>query len=64
MSTPPAVVRIDRLPLWRLLVMLEDTERTIGPDSDTARQLVDEIHRRLRRLPDEWHTHREAGHEE
>jgi hypothetical protein len=55
MHTPsPIAVRVDRLPLWRLLVMLDDTERTIGADSDTARVLTGEIRRRLGDLPDGW----------
>jgi hypothetical protein len=34
--------------------MLDDTERTVGADSDTARVLTGEIRRRLGDLPDGW----------
>jgi len=40
--------RLSDLPLWRLLVLLADTERTVGPGSSTARTLAAEITRRLR----------------
>ena len=32
--------RLGDLPLWRLLVALDDAERTAGPDSPTARVLA------------------------
>ncbi|HEY7309555.1 MAG TPA: hypothetical protein VH643_09375 [Gemmataceae bacterium] len=34
--------------MWRLLVALDDAERTAGPDSSTARVLAREIQNRLR----------------
>jgi hypothetical protein len=40
--------RLSDLPLWRLLVALDDAERTAGPDSSTARVLAREIQNRLR----------------
>jgi hypothetical protein len=36
------------LPLWRLIVALDDAERSIGPGSSTARALADAIRERLR----------------
>jgi hypothetical protein len=36
------------LPLWRLIVALEDVERSVGPSSSTARALADAIRERLR----------------
>ena len=48
MITATRPERLTDLPLWRLLVLLADTERTIGPDSETARTVASEIGRRLR----------------
>lgn len=45
-NLPPP--RLNDLPLWRLLVELDDVERTVGPDSDTARLLARLIQERLR----------------
>jgi hypothetical protein len=39
--------RLNDLPLWRLLVALDDAERTAGPDSPTARVLARTIQERL-----------------
>jgi hypothetical protein len=39
--------RLTDLPLWRLLVALDDAERTAGPDSATARVLARTIRERL-----------------
>ena len=36
MSSP----RLSDIPLWRLLVMLDDAERVAGPGSTTARTLA------------------------
>jgi hypothetical protein len=47
MDTPPLALRIDQLPLWRLLVALSDAERVAGPNSPTARTLAREVRRRL-----------------
>ena len=46
-------MRIDQLPLWRLLVALSDAEMVAGPNSPTARALAREITRRMSgSLPD------------
>jgi hypothetical protein len=45
-TIPPR--RLDDLPLWRLLVALDDAERFAGPDSSSARALVRAIQKRLR----------------
>jgi hypothetical protein len=50
MSTAP-FPRMSELPLWRLLVALDDAERTVGPDSPTARVLARAIQERLRARP-------------
>jgi hypothetical protein len=48
-TTPsPRPQRLADLPLWRLLVALDDAERTAGPDSATARVLARHIRDRLR----------------
>jgi hypothetical protein len=47
-STFPLALRIHDLPLWRLLVALDDAERTVGPDSPTARALARAVRDRLR----------------
>jgi hypothetical protein len=41
------------LPLWRLLVALDDAERTVGPDSPTARALARAVREKLRHAPPE-----------
>lgn len=49
MNTTQALqTRLSDLPLWRLLVALDDAERTAGPSSATARILAREIQERLR----------------
>ena len=40
---------LDDVPLWRLLVMLDDSERCDGPDSPTSQMLVHVIRERLLR---------------
>jgi hypothetical protein len=47
-SSLPIAQRVCDMPLWRLLVALDDAERCLGPDSDTAAILADEIQQRLR----------------
>jgi hypothetical protein len=42
-------IRIDRMPLWRLLVALADAEQIAGAGSPTALALVREIKNRLSR---------------
>jgi hypothetical protein len=46
--TPTSEPRLSDLPLWRLLVALDDAERTVGADSSTARVLARLIQERLR----------------
>jgi hypothetical protein len=41
--------RLIDLPLWRLIVALDDAERTVGPDSPTALTLAQALRQRLRR---------------
>lgn len=56
------VPRIADLPLWRLIVLLDDAERTIGPGSETARTIVRVLRERLREVggrnepPEAWHA--------
>jgi hypothetical protein len=38
---------LNRLPLWRLLVMLDDSERFDGPNSPTSQMLARLIRERL-----------------
>jgi hypothetical protein len=40
---------LDELPLWRLLVALDDAERSFGPRASTTRALASAVQRRLRR---------------
>jgi hypothetical protein len=40
MSATPLHQSLDDLPLWRLLVALDDAERTTGPGSLTVRVLT------------------------
>jgi hypothetical protein len=47
-ATLSLTLRLSDLPLWRLLVALDDTERTVGADSPTARTIAREVQRRLR----------------
>jgi hypothetical protein len=44
----PLALPVREIPLWRLLVALDDAERTLGADSDTVSILTAEIQRRLR----------------
>lgn len=48
MATATAYPGLTDLPLWRLLVALDDAERKLGADSHTARTLAEEIQRRLK----------------
>jgi len=47
----PLYLRLSDLPLWRLLVALDDAERAAGPDSPTARALARAVRERLRAAP-------------
>jgi hypothetical protein len=53
--------RLSDLPLWRLLVALDDAERTVGPDSPTARALARAVREKLRQEPPEIATRREVS---
>ena len=44
----PNESRLSDLPLWRLLVALDDAERTVGADSSTVRVLARAVQERLR----------------
>jgi hypothetical protein len=46
--TPPSPARLAEMPLWRLLVLLADIEREIGPASPTARLIARLVSERLR----------------
>jgi hypothetical protein len=47
-ATLPLTLRLSDLPLWRLLVALDDAERIAGPDSETARIIARHVQARLR----------------
>jgi hypothetical protein len=50
----PPRTRLKDEPLWKLLVMLDDVERSLGPGSDTARcfvRLIEDRMRQERRQP-------------
>lgn len=51
MTTHPTANRLSDVPLWRLLVYLDEAERSVGADSQTARALATEVRRRLRDEP-------------
>jgi len=59
MNANPPYMRLSDLPLWRLLVALDDAERAAGPDSETARALARAVQERLRQRRDD--SHREAN---
>jgi hypothetical protein len=44
--------RLDDLPLWRLLVALDDAERALGPGAPTTRVLAQAVQKKLRLQPD------------
>jgi hypothetical protein len=48
MTTATVHPGLTDLPLWRLLVALDDAERKLGADSHTARVLAEEVQRRLK----------------
>jgi hypothetical protein len=54
--------RLSDLPLWRLLVALDDAERTAGPDSQTVRVLARAVQERLRSIRPPLAIAREARH--
>jgi hypothetical protein len=40
--------KLEDLPLWRLMVLLDDAERTLGADSETARTVAHIIQQKLK----------------
>jgi hypothetical protein len=46
MSTNSTSPKLSEIPLWRLLVMLEDTKRSVGSNSEAARILSRAIQER------------------
>jgi hypothetical protein len=50
--SPSLPSALETLPLWRLLVALDDAERISGPQSQTARILARIVQERLRKEPD------------
>lgn len=44
----PAPERLDELPLWRLIILLADAERELGPSSPTTRLVARLVGERLR----------------
>jgi hypothetical protein len=53
---PTPYQRLSDLPLWRLLVALDDAERVAGPNSPTARALARAVRERLRGCSDPHQT--------
>jgi hypothetical protein len=47
MGPATRTLRISDLPLWRLIVLLDDLERTVGPHSATARAVARIIRERM-----------------
>jgi hypothetical protein len=52
--------RLRDLPLWRLLVALDDAERTAGPSSPTARALARAVLEKLQQESPERRRRREV----
>jgi hypothetical protein len=48
MANNPSPRSLSSVPLWRLLVALDDAERAAGPSSSTARTLARAVQDRLR----------------
>lgn len=61
MSERSPYLALSDLPLWRLLVALDDAERTVGPNSPTARILARAVQDRLRQRPDTSNSEAEIG---
>jgi hypothetical protein len=57
----PTPTHLSELPLWRLIVALDDAERTVGTDSPTARVLARAIQDRLRTQRGDRHLTREEA---
>ena len=62
MNANPPHMALSDLPLWRLLVALDDAERTVGPDSPTARALARAVRDKLRQQLPESDDRQEAAH--
>jgi hypothetical protein len=62
MDTPSLTLCINDLPLWRLLVALDDAERTLGADSATARVLARAVREKLRQEPPGPAARQEPAH--
>jgi hypothetical protein len=56
-------MKIEDLPLWRLLVALDDAERVTGADSPTSRTLARAVQERLRDQPSEHYERRPVDNE-
>jgi hypothetical protein len=55
-------LRLSDLPLWRLLVALDDAERATGPTSPTTRTLARAVQKRLgQERPDRGVRHATSG---
>jgi hypothetical protein len=55
-------LRLSDLPLWRLLVALDDAERATGPTSPTTRVLARAVQKRLgQERPDKSVRHATPG---
>jgi hypothetical protein len=48
-ATKPPTPRLGDLPLWKLLVLLDDAERALGANSSTTRALASAVRLKLRR---------------
>lgn len=44
----PTAIQLTDLPLWRLIVLVEDAERNLGPESETTRTAAKALRDRLR----------------
>jgi hypothetical protein len=62
MKTTSFHPRLGDMPLWRLLVALDDAERAVGSDSPTARALARAVREKLRQEPPEPRQRKEARH--
>lgn len=51
MSTAARPATLADLPLWRLIILLDDAERTLGPSSETARAIAHALQGRMAAEP-------------
>jgi hypothetical protein len=61
MNATHASTSISDLPLWRLLVALDDAERAVGAGSPTARALARAVREKLRQERSEPATQQEVA---